>query len=217
MSGQARIGVDIGGTFTDVALEIGTAQYTTKVLTTQAAPERGVMDAVARVLAEAGLAPGDVGVVIHGTTLATNAIIERKGARTALLTTDGFRDTLQIASESRFEVYDVELDLPQPLVARDARLEVRERMSARGDVLLELDEDDVRRIVEEQLIPRGIESVAVAFVHAYANPAHELQGPATSCASACRSSRSASRTRCRPRCASTSASRPRSPTPTSSP
>jgi N-methylhydantoinase A len=175
MSGQARIGVDIGGTFTDVALEIGTAQYTTKVLTTQAAPERGVMDAVARVLAEARLAPGDVGVVIHGTTLATNAIIERKGARTALLTTDGFRDTLQIASESRFEVYDVELDLPEPLVARDVRLEVRERMSARGDVLLELREDDVRRIVEEQLIPRDIESVAVAFVHAYANPAHELR------------------------------------------
>ena len=114
-------------------------------------------------------------MIIHGTTLATNALIERKGARTALLTTDGFRDTLQIANESRFEIYDVGLDLPEPLTPRDLRLEVRERISARGDVLLELDEAAVARLARERLAPEGVESVAVAFIHGYANPAHELR------------------------------------------
>jgi N-methylhydantoinase A len=169
----ARLGVDIGGTFTDVALETGSGWFSAKVLTTAKAPERAVIEAVGLVLEDAGLAPGDLGLVIHGTTLATNALIERKGARTAFLTTDGFRDTVQIATEGRFDVYDVNLDLPEPLVPRRLRLEVKERVSARGEVLVKLDEAGLGRLIERELKPQGIESVAVGFLHAYANPAHE--------------------------------------------
>ncbi|MGQ0677485.1 MAG: hydantoinase/oxoprolinase family protein, partial [Rhodospirillales bacterium] len=107
------------------------------------------------------------------TTLATNALIERRGAPTAFLTTLGFRDTVEIATEGRFDVYDVNLDLPRPLVPRHLRLEVKERVSARGEVLLKLDEPGVARLAEKTLKPGGIESVAVGFLHAYANPAHE--------------------------------------------
>ena len=173
--GKGRLGVDIGGTFTDVALETEGGLFTAKVLTTSTAPEKGVIEGIRRVLEESGMAPSDLGVIIHGTTLATNALIERKGARTALLTTDGFRDTLQIASESRFEIYDVDLDLPEPLIPRDLRLEVPERVSARGDVLIQLDEAAVRRLARDRLGADGIQSVAVAFIHGYANPAHELR------------------------------------------
>jgi N-methylhydantoinase A len=101
---MGRLGVDIGGTFTDVALETGSGLFTAKVLTTSKAPEKAVIEAMRMVLEDAGMMAADLAVIIHGTTLATNALIERKGARTALLTSDGFRDTLQIASESRFEI-----------------------------------------------------------------------------------------------------------------
>ena len=169
----ARLGVDIGGTFTDVALETGSGWFSAKVLTTAKAPERAVIEAVGLVLEDAGLSPGDIGLVIHGTTLATNALIERNGARTAFLTTQGFRDTVQIATEGRFDVYDVNLDLPEPLVPRRLRLEVKERVSARGEVLVKLDEAGLGKLIERELKPRGVESVAVGFLHAYANPAHE--------------------------------------------
>ena len=111
---QARLGVDIGGTFTDVALEIGLRRFSAKILTTPEAPERAVIAAMHAVLRDAGLMPADLSIIIHGTTLATNAIIERKGAKTALLTTDGFRDTIEIRHENRFEQYDVNIDLPPP-------------------------------------------------------------------------------------------------------
>ena len=117
----ARLGVDIGGTFTDVALEAGGLRFSAKVLTTPEAPERAVLAAIRAVLADAGSAPGDLSLIIHGTTLATNAIIERKGARTALVTTEGFRDTVEIRHENRFEQYDVNIDLPPPLVPRRHR------------------------------------------------------------------------------------------------
>src|SRR5690242_6726972 len=120
-SRQARLAVDIGGTFTDVALEIGGRHVTTKVLTTPAAPEEGVLEAIAKVVAQAGVAPGDVGIIIHGTTLATNAVIERKGAKTALVVTEGQRDSVEMAQENRFEQYDVNLDRPMPLVPRRLR------------------------------------------------------------------------------------------------
>ncbi|MGH7038533.1 MAG: hydantoinase/oxoprolinase N-terminal domain-containing protein, partial [Stellaceae bacterium] len=103
MAAEARLGVDIGGTFTDVALERGGARWSTKVLTTQEAPAQGVIAAIRAVLRDAALGPGDLALIIHGTTLATNAIIERKGAKTALLTTEGFRDTIEIRHENRFE------------------------------------------------------------------------------------------------------------------
>ena len=168
-----RLGVDIGGTFTDVALECGGRQFTTKVLTTSQAPEKGVIEAVDRVLEESGLKPGDLGIVIHGTTLATNALIERKGARAAMLTTDGFRDTVEIATESRFDVYDINLNRPDPLVPRDRRLEVLERMSASGQVLRPLDEEHLRRLIDDTLAPANVESLAIGLIHAYANPRHE--------------------------------------------
>ena len=119
MAASARLAVDIGGTFTDLALEMGALEQggrrvTAKVLTTPEAPERGVMAGVRAILAQAGIGPGDVAILIHGTTLATNAIIERKGARTALVTTQGFRDVLAMGNESRYDQYDLDIVLPEP-------------------------------------------------------------------------------------------------------
>jgi len=116
-----RLGVDIGGTFTDVALEKCGRRYSAKILTTPEAPERAVLEAIGTVLRETALAPADLSIIIHGTTLATNAIIERKGAKTALLTTEGFRDTIEIRHENRFEQYDVNIDLPPPLPSSRSR------------------------------------------------------------------------------------------------
>src|SRR5260370_11593085 len=136
----ARLGVDIGGTFTDGALEAGGQRYSAKILTTPEAPERAVLEAIHTVLREAALAPLDVSIIIHGTTLATNAIIERKGAKTALLTTEGFRDTIEIRHENRFEQYDVNIDLPPPLVPPRRPFPFPEPLDARGRVRLPPDE-----------------------------------------------------------------------------
>ena len=168
----ARLAIDIGGTFTDVALETGQHLVATKVLTTHAAPERGVLDGVAKVLDMASVAPSAVRLVIHGTTLATNAIIERKGARTALIVTEGHRDALEMAHENRFEQYDISVDRPPPLVPRRLRLPVRERVDRHGRVLIPLDEDTVHALLPV-LDEHGVESVAVGLIHGYANPAHE--------------------------------------------
>jgi len=167
-----RLGVDIGGTFTDVALEVGDRRYTAKGLTTARAPEAGVLAIVRAIIGEAGIKPGDVQLIIHGTTLATNALIERKGAKTALLTTEGFRDVLEIRHENRFEQYDVNIDLPPPLVPRRLRLPVRERIDAQGDVLVPLDEASVTRALD-QLVAQNIEAVAIGFLHSFTNPEHE--------------------------------------------
>ena len=167
-----RLGVDIGGTFTDVALEAGGRRYSAKILTTPEAPERAVLEAIGTVLRETALAPADLSIIIHGTTLATNAIIERKGARTALLTTEGFRDTIEIRHENRFEQYDVNIDLPPPLVPRRLRFPVRERIDARGRVLVPLDEAGVSSLAD-RLAAAAIQSVAIGFLHSFTNPAHE--------------------------------------------
>ncbi len=169
----ARLAVDIGGTFTDLALEIGDRLVTTKVLTT-AEPEAGVLEGVAKVMAEAGVAPSAVGLIIHGTTLATNLLIERKGAKTALVVTEGFRDSVEMAYENRFEQYDINIDRPAPLVPRYLRWPVPERLNAAGRALKPLDEAAV-----EALVPRieaeGIEALAIGLIHAYANPTHEAR------------------------------------------
>ena len=167
-----HIGVDVGGTFTDVVLERGAAQVSTKVLTTQDAPERGVLEGVRAALERAGAAPGDVGLVIHGTTLATNALIERKGARTALVVTEGFRDSVEMAHENRFEQYDISMDRPPPLVPRWLRWPVRERMSARGEPLIPLDEASVWEVAERAR-KHDVDAIAVGLLHSYANPEHE--------------------------------------------
>lgn len=171
-SQTARIGVDIGGTFTDVALEVGERRFTAKTLTTSRAPEEGVLSAVHAVITEAGTEPGTVSVIIHGTTLATNALIERKGAKTALLTTEGFRDVVEIRHENRFEQYDVNIDLPEPLVPRRRRLPIRERVNAQGEILLKLDESSVITAIDK-LAAEGVEAVAVGFLHSFTNPEHE--------------------------------------------
>jgi N-methylhydantoinase A len=167
-----RLGLDIGGTFTDVALEIGERRFTAKTLTTPGAPEKGVLAALNLVTQAAGIVPRQVGLIIHGTTLATNAVIERKGAKTALLTTEGFRDVVEIRHENRFEQYDVNIDLPPPLVPRRLRFPVRERIDAQGKVLVPLDEAGLERTIDE-LGARGIEAVAVGFLHSFTNPDHE--------------------------------------------
>jgi N-methylhydantoinase A len=168
----ARLAVDIGGTFTDLALEHGEARHTSKVLTTQTAPEQSVLEGVRAILAQAGLAATDVAILIHGTTLATNALIERKGARTALVTTEGFRDVLALRNESRYDQYDLNIVLPEPLVPRYLRLPVKERLDNEGNALLPLDEDSVRALVPI-LQREGVESLAIGFLHAYRNGAHE--------------------------------------------
>jgi len=169
---EKRIAIDIGGTFTDVVLEHGGFRTTAKVLTTHGAPEGGVMEGVASVLAEAGVAAADVGLVIHGTTLATNALIERKGARTALVTTEGFRDAVEMAYEHRFDQYDLYMERPEPLAPRDLRFAVPERVAADGEVLLPLDEAAVAALVPA-LRAANVAAVAVGFLHSYVNPAHE--------------------------------------------
>jgi N-methylhydantoinase A len=167
-----RLAIDIGGTFTDVVLEHGGTRTEAKVLTTPGEPEQGVIEAVRLVLGS--VPPRDVSVVIHGTTLATNAIIERKGARVALITTDGFRDSIEMAQENRFDQYDVFMERPDPLVPRYLRFGVPERMDARGQVRTRLDTARVAALAET-LRRESIESVAIGFLHSYANPAHEIE------------------------------------------
>ncbi|MEK6346897.1 MAG: hydantoinase/oxoprolinase family protein [Burkholderia sp.] len=169
---KARVGVDIGGTFTDVALELGGQLYSTKVLTDYTAPERAIIKGVGIVAEKAGIALGDIGVIIHGTTLATNALIERRGARTAFVTTEGFRDTIEMRTENRFEQYDLDIKLPPPLVERCDRFTLAERIDAQGGVLLAPTEAQIARVVE-RIEAGDYESVAVGFIHAYANGVHE--------------------------------------------
>ena len=169
---SARLAVDIGGTFTDLALEHAGGRATVKVLTTPSAPEKGVMDGVRQILADAGLQPADIAIVIHGTTLATNAIIERKGAVTALITTEGFRDVLAMGNESRYDQYDLNIVLPTPLVPRHLRLPVAERLDNEGRVLRPLDEDGLRAWVPV-LQRERVASIAIGFLHSFVNPAHE--------------------------------------------
>ncbi|WP_108663682.1 hydantoinase B/oxoprolinase family protein [Acuticoccus kandeliae] len=170
--GLTRLAADIGGTFTDVVLEVSGHTHSVKVLTDHGAPENGILRGVRLVLNQAGVEAGDVDLMIHGTTLATNAIIERRGAHTALITTEGFRDVLEMAFEHRFDQYDVFITKPKPLVPRDLRFTVGERLDAKGRVLKALDDAQVERLAET-LIDAAVESVAVCFLHSYANSEHE--------------------------------------------
>jgi N-methylhydantoinase A len=174
---STRLGVDIGGTFTDVVLEIddglGSAkQFSSKVLTTYAAPENAIIDGMQQVCGQAGIPPSQIGQIIHGTTLATNALIERRGAKTALITTQGFRDVIEMRSESRFEQYDLNLVLPEPLLPRQQRYTVEERIGAKGNVLIPLQREAVERLVDS-IKDCGYESIAVGLMHSYLNNAHE--------------------------------------------
>ena len=174
MKPQAKLAADIGGTFTDIVLEHGPRRWSGKVLTTTQAPELGVIEGIGLVLAQSGLQPQDIGVFIHGTTLATNALIERKGAKTAFITTEGFRDIIEQGYEKRFDHYDLMIDRPVPLVPRTLRFEVRERLSADGDVLVGLDETALEGLAHK-IIAANVKAVAIGFLHAYAHDAHETR------------------------------------------
>jgi N-methylhydantoinase A len=169
---DARLAVDIGGTFTDMVLEVQGRRFTRKVLTTPGRPEEGALTGVRAILGDAGMTFADIDVFVHGTTLATNAVIERRGARTALVATEGFRDVLDIANESRYDQYDLTIEKPKPLVPRALRLTAPERVDVHGAVRLPLDEGAVKALVPF-LKEQRIESVGVAFIHSYANPSHE--------------------------------------------
>lgn len=170
-----RLAIDIGGTFTDVVLELASGRrVTTKLLTTHASPGRAVLEGIDAVMQDAQAAAADIGLIIHGTTLATNALIERRGAVTALLTTSGHRDALEMAHEDRFEQYDINIDRPQPLVPRYLRLPVEERLDRDGKVLVPLNEQSIADALPV-LDEHRVESVAIGFLHAFVNPAHEVR------------------------------------------
>ena len=171
-----RLAIDIGGTFTDTVLIEGNSHVlaSCKTLTTHANPADGALAGTKRALAIAGRDCGQITGFIHGTTLATNALIEKRGAKVATITTEGFRDILEIGYERRYSQYDINLEKPDLLVSRALSFTVKERMSITGEVLIDLDEDQVPDLVRA-LAECGIEAVAICLLHAYANPAHEVR------------------------------------------
>jgi len=174
MMSTYRVGLDIGGTFTDFVLYDGTRRRIAlyKCLTTPQDPSVAALAGLGELATEAGIAVADIGEIIHGTTLVTNAIIERRGAAVGLLTTQGFRDVLEMGTEQRYDIYDLFLKFPEPLVPRRRRIEIPERMDARGAVVTPLDLD-AARAAARALVDEGVEAIAVCFLHAYRNPAHE--------------------------------------------
>ena len=172
MAQQLKLAADIGGTFTDIVLEQGNKRWSGKVLTTTQAPELGVLEGIKLILSDSGKSAKDISVFIHGTTLATNALIERKGAKTAFITTEGFRDVIEQGYEKRFDHYDLMIESAKPLVDRHLRLTIAERLGVNGDVLIPLDESKIpalAKIIREE----NVGAVAVGLLHAYAHPKHE--------------------------------------------
>ncbi|MGZ0229155.1 MAG: hydantoinase/oxoprolinase family protein, partial [Acidimicrobiales bacterium] len=167
-----RLGVDVGGTFTDIVLEVDATFTSTKVLTTHDAPERGMLAGIDSVLADASITIGSLETIIHGTTLATNALIERRGAHTAFVTTAGFRDVIETRTESRFEQYDLNIVLPLPLIERQHRFVLNERMGADGTPLVPFDHDDAKQLIEV-LRAGDYDAIAIGLLHSYVNPEHE--------------------------------------------
>lgn len=170
----ARIGVDIGGTFTDGVLfdPASSKVVIEKVLTTSDDLSRGFLDVFDSLAHRAGIVPGDIHEVMHASTVATNALLERKGARVGLLVTEGFRDVLEIGRQVRWELYNFFTTTPQPLVPRARVREVTERLDHRGRVTTPIDRDSVRRAIDS-MQDSGVDSVAICFLHSYRNPAHE--------------------------------------------
>src|SRR5262249_38640272 len=168
-----RVGVDIGGTFTDIVL-LGDdgAHYTKKVSSSVDDYARAIVEGLSALLAEIGAAAGRITELLHGATVASNAILELKGARTGLITTKGFRDVLEIRTLRMPRLYDLSWTKPPPLVERHLRVEVDERIDAKGQVERPLAEADVARAVEK-LIDEGVEAIAVCLIHSYLNPVHE--------------------------------------------
>jgi N-methylhydantoinase A len=171
-----KLGIDIGGTFTDLVLlnpHSGELAFA-KTLTTYPDPTTGILNGVREILEANAIQASGIDTIVHGTTLVTNAVIERKGAKTALITTAGFEDVLEIGRELRYDIYDIFLDMPKPLVPRNLRFGIRERLDAQGGVLKVIDQGEVLDLIG-RLVEEGVESVAVCLLHAFANPAHEQQ------------------------------------------
>jgi N-methylhydantoinase A len=169
-----RIGVDVGGTFTDFTIAnsvTGDCLYF-KVPSTPGDPSLAIVDGVAQILKHFEIAPADVSYIGHGTTVATNMVIERRGVPTGLITTKGFRDVLAIGRQTRPALYDTSIRKPEPLVERHRRREANERLNAKGEVLRRLDEGELEAVLAE-LVETGVRAIAVCFLHAYRNPAHE--------------------------------------------
>ncbi|MGC6536596.1 MAG: hydantoinase/oxoprolinase family protein [Candidatus Puniceispirillaceae bacterium] len=167
-----RLGVDIGGTFTDIVLETTSGLTSTKVLTTYKAPEDAIIEGMHIVCEKADISPSEITQIIHGTTLATNALIERRGAKTALITTKGFRDVIEMRTESRFEQYDLNLTLPKPLLPRNRRYVIEERIDATGEILTPLNQTELEKLADI-IAKGGYESVAIGLLHSYVNDTHE--------------------------------------------
>ncbi len=167
-----RLGADIGGTFTDIALDVRGTIHSTKILTTPAAPEQAILDGIEIVAEQAGVALADIEIIIHGTTLATNALIERRGAKTAFVTTEGFRDVIEMRTENRFAQYDLNIQLPPPLIPREDRFAVKGRIGAQGQELQPLDEAALEAVADK-IEAEGFDAVAIGFIHSYLNSAHE--------------------------------------------
>ena len=175
MNATARIGVDVGGTFTDFVLHDPARNLvaTGKRLTTPDDPSEAIVAGIARLLEETGLKPADLHSIVHGTTLVTNTIIERTGCKVGLLTTDGFRDSIEIGRETRYDLYDLFLEAPPTLVPRHLRLEVPERLDVQGAVLLPLDEAALIAAARQLVEVEKVEALAIGFLHAWRDPRHE--------------------------------------------
>ena len=172
MAYQLKLAADIGGTFTDIVLEQGTKRWSGKVLTTTQAPELGVLEGIKLILTDAKMSAKQISVFIHGTTLATNSLIERKGAKTAFITTEGFRDVIEQGYEKRFDHYDLMIESAKPLVDRHLRLTIKERLAVDGDVLIPLDEAHIPELAKT-IRDENVGAVAIGLLHAYAHPKHE--------------------------------------------
>ena len=167
-----RLAIDIGGTFTDLVLETGNDLLTKKVLTSISQPELAVIEGVSELLEENNIKASDIKMIIHGTTLATNAVIERKGAKTCFITTSGFRDVLDIGYESRFDQYDILIDKTMSLVPRKHRYVIDERTDVNGSIITSIDKDQFYNLITK-IKNENFESIAVGFLHSYANPENE--------------------------------------------
>ena len=168
-----RIAVDIGGTFTDIVLEDEESILSEKVLTTTTNPEIGAITGIQNIIKKKGISFNQINTIIHGTTLAANSIIQRKGAKTAFITTSGFRDILEMQYEKRFDQYNLNIKLPQPLVPRNLRFTLKERCLASGKIMLKPKINEIK-ILAKKLASLKIEALAIGFLHSYTNAENEL-------------------------------------------
>ncbi|MEO1018008.1 MAG: hydantoinase/oxoprolinase N-terminal domain-containing protein, partial [Pseudomonadota bacterium] len=175
--GSIAVGIDIGGTFTDIVCRDAAGHVRQmKIPSDRARPAEAVLAALSRMQAEWAVAPDEISQLVHGTTVATNAVLERKGAKVGIITTKGFRDVLEIGRQGREQIYDTVLKPQTPvfLAPRRQRQEVDERVARDGTILTPLDEGDVRRAAD-QLVAEGCNAIAIAFLFCFSNPAHEIR------------------------------------------